>query len=184
MRVKRAALPVALLFVAILLSSSAQTNDREKAANPLSILAWLVGDWHAVSESKAGSKHSLKTGSRFRSELAGRMMTLTMSHAEHSIMNGMFAYDGAKKAVVFLYVVSNPEDTMSEDNGTLVAGVVKTEQESLLLDGTATRPDGATGHVQTRVERIDANHYRWDVYADYPGERLQKLNEIVFARGL
>ncbi len=175
---------LAQLFMAVSISLNGQKTERVPIPSSLGAMAWLVGDWHAVSQSAEGLQNPLKASSRFRSELGGRMMTLTMSQAGRDFMSGMFAYDGAKKAVVFWYVVTDLKDAESEESGTLATGNVKIEQDSSLLDYSATRLDGATGHLQTRIQRMDADHYRWGVYADYPGEGIQKLNEIVFARGL
>lgn len=171
-----------LLAVVYADTAAAKAAQPKAATSQMDSIGWLNGDWTSQVKSIGNGKPAPEVVSHFRSMLGGRVMSISMTADGNEFMQGMFAYDGAKKAIAFWYVVSGRSEEDDADGGTLAAGTIKSEQGSLVMDFTGTRLTGEVGHFQTRIERIGTRSYCWRVYADYPGEGLQKLNDIVFTR--
>jgi hypothetical protein len=112
----------------------------------------MAGNWAAEAK-QPGAAVSSKILSRFTPQLDGRTMTIETSFAGRAVYQGMFGYDPAQKAIAFWYVTPDGES---------IRGTVDPKESSdPLFDFHMTLANGVDLHFQTKIHRVDADHYTW-----------------------
>jgi hypothetical protein len=85
---------------------------------------------------------------------------------------GFFAYDAAKKVILFSYP--------SADGG-LANGTVEGKDGSLIWDFQMTESDGSVGHYQVHTVQNGPDDYTWSLFASQK-DAWVKLFEIHYHR--
>jgi hypothetical protein len=132
-----------------------QQND------PMATIAWLAGDWEA--ERPGASTATTKVAYHFHTILGGKAMSV----------DGMIGYDPARKSVAVWYLTATGEST----SGTMTPGDAGPQ-----FDLTVTSLEGKSSHLQLHIVHVDADHYRWEIYADPKGTGMSKLLETSYRR--
>jgi hypothetical protein len=162
------------------LSASAQVptppsqSQQTAVASPLAPIAWMSGTWAAEAK-QPGSEKSAKILSRFTPQLDGRTMSIEASFDGKAVYQGMFAYDPALKAIAFWYVTPDGES---------IRGTADTkEPDDPLFDFRMTLANGVELHFQTKVHRVDTDHYSWTLFTTSSGGATwQKLFAVDYHR--
>jgi hypothetical protein len=164
-------LTVALaLFLALVGRSQAQNPNQ---ADPMSSIAWLAGDWEAEPKGAAASSSNTRVAYHFHPVLGGRELTLEATFNGMGRFQGMIGYDPARRSVAVWYITTTGESS---------AGLMTPEDGYSLFDINVTSLEGKTTHLQVRIVHVDADHYRWEIYADPKGTGMAKLFETSYRR--
>ena len=170
---------IGITVISLALSAFAQTpvaplpSQQMAATSPLAPIAWMSGTWAAEAK-QPGSEKSLKILSLFAPQLDGRTMTIETSFDGKPAYQGMFAYDPALKAIAFWYVTSDGES---------IRGTVDSKETAdPLFDFRMTLTNGVDLHFQTKIHRLDADHYSWTLFTTTGGATWQKLFAVDYHR--
>jgi hypothetical protein len=142
------------LSLVIPLGSSAQAATTA-TADPLAPISWMVGTWKAQVKSPDGAK-TVPVDLHIESVLGGKALGFTTSFNGAPTYQGLFAYDAAKKAIVFWYPSAD---------GELTVGTVTPKDDYLLLDFQVTDSNGAATHFQSHMKRAGPDDYDWTLYS-------------------
>ena len=141
------------------------------AADPLAPIAWLAGGvWHGEVQGPDGKTTKIET--RVARVLNGKALSFNSSFNGVMQYEGFFAYDAAKKAIVFTYP--------SADGG-LAKGVVTSKDGSLLWDFDMTEANGSVNHFQVHTVQDGSDDYTWALFALRKDDWV-KLFEIHYHR--
>lgn len=163
-----------MAFALMLMAARGWGQDAAAApADPMALVAWMAGNWTAQASEPGSSKPPSKIESHYLPVLGGKGMSIDTSFEGKPEYHGMFGYDGARKAVAFWYVTAGSES---------VAGTVMPGTGYLLLDFMLTKADGEAHHLQTHITQVDADHYKWELYADPQGTGFVKLFDLMYSR--
>jgi len=163
-------LAVLMLLVAAQMSAQSAPAPRT-AADPLAPVAWMAGGtWHG--EAKGPSGKLTKIDTRIERELSGKAFNFSTDFDGVQQYQGFFAYDAAKKAIVFSY---------PNADGSLTVGTVVPDQDSLVWDFRMTEATGSVEHYQVHVHQDGADDYTWALFAPQ-GDSWSKLFEIHYHR--
>lgn len=125
------------------------------AVDPLAPIAWMApGTWHGEVNGPSGKPTRIDT--RIERELAGRAFTFSTKFDGVEQYQGFFAYDAAKKAIVFSYP--------SADGG-IASGTVAQDGDSQVWDFSMTEATGSVGHFQVRTHQTAPDDYTWALFA-------------------
>ena len=144
---------------------AAQQNDG------MASIAWLAGDWEA--ERPGASTATTKVAYHFHTILGGKAMSIETTFNGNPRFEGMIGYDPARKSVAVWYLTATGEST---------SGTMTPTDGAALFDLTVTSLEGKSSHLQVHVVHVDADHYRWEIYADPKGTGMSKLLETSYHR--
>ena len=137
------------------------------AADPLAPIGWMAGGtWHG--EVKGPNGKLTKIDTRIERELGGKAFTFSTKFDEVLQYQGFFAYDAAKKAIVFSYPSAD---------GSLADGSVVPNGDMLVWDFHMTEASGAVEPYQVHVHQDGADDYTWALFAPQK-DTWAKLFEI------
>jgi len=156
-------------LVAFALASSlgAQTATPPVASDSLAPIAWLAG---GVVRGADGKTTKIET--HIERMLNGKALSFSSSFDGVMQYQGFFAYDAAKKAVLFSYP--------SADGG-LANGTVESRDGLLLWDFQMTESNGSVGHYQVHTVQSGADDYTWSLFASQK-DAWVKLFDIHYHR--
>ena len=141
------------------------------AVDPLAPIAWMAGGtWHG--EVKGPSGKLTKIDTRVEPELSDKAFSFSTRFDGVLQYQGFFAYDAAKKTIVFSYP--------SADGG-LASGSVEANGDSLIWDFHMTEATGSVEHYQVHVHQDGADEYTWALFAPQ-GDSWSKLFEVHYHR--
>lgn len=165
---------VATLTLTAQTPASPQVPQAAEAVSPLAPIAWMAGSWAAEAK-QPGAQNPSKIFTRFTPQLDGRTMSIETSFDGKPMYQGMFAYDPALKAIAFWYVTPDGES---------IRGTVDTKEAGdPLFDFRMTLNNGVELHFQTRVHRVDADHYTWTLFStSNKGTTWDKLFAVDYHR--
>jgi hypothetical protein len=143
----------------------AQSNDA------MASIAWLAGDWEA--ERPPATTATTKVAYHFHSILGGKALSIETTFNGNPRFDGLIAYDPARKTVALWYVTATGEST---------TGTMTPQDGAALFDLTVTSLEGKSTHLQVHIVHVDADHYRWEIYADPKGTGMSKLLETSYHR--
>ncbi|MDE1177259.1 MAG: hypothetical protein PW789_11745 [Edaphobacter sp.] len=150
-----------------------QTSQNAETPSPLESIAWMAGSWVADAKPPGNGKAS-RVLTRFTPQLDGRMMAMETSVDGQPVYAGMYAYDPAKKTITFWYVTPSGES---------IRGTVMPHADDQLYDIVMTLVNGIELHFQTKVHRIDMDHYTWALFTTInKGATWDKLFEVEYHR--
>jgi hypothetical protein len=136
-------------------------------------IAWLAGDWEAEPKAPVANAATSKVAYHFHPILGGTAMSVETTFNGSGRFQGMIGYDPARKSVAVWYLTATGDSTtgtMSPGDGFAQFDLVVTS-----LEGKSTR-------LQLHIVHVDADHYRWEIYADPHGTGMTKLVETAFRR--
>ena len=149
----------------------AQTASAPTAADPLTPIAWMAGGtWHGEVNGPNGKPTHIET--RIERELGGKAFNFSTKFDGVLQYQGFFAYDAAKKSIVFAY---------PSGDGAIAEGTVTQNSDVLLWDFHMTEASGAVEHFQVQVHRDSADDYTWSLYASQ-NDAWAKLFEVHYHR--
>ena len=143
------------------------------AADSMASIAWLAGDWEADSKTAAVNTTTPKVAYHFHPILGGTALSIETTFNAAVRLQGLIAYDPARKSVVVWYLTASGDSTI----GTMSPG-----DGFALFDLTVTSPEGKSTHLQLHIVHLDADHYHWEIYADAKGTGMTKLVDTAFHR--
>jgi hypothetical protein len=153
------------------ISLGAQTIAPPAAPDPLAPIAWLAGGvWRGVVQGADGKTTKIET--HVEPMLNGKALSFSSSFNGVMQYQGFFAYDAAKKAILFSYP--------SADGG-LANGTVESRGGSLIWDFQMTESNGTVGHYQVHTVQNGADDYTWSLFASQK-DAWVKLFEIHYHR--
>jgi hypothetical protein len=162
---------VTLVLAVSFMGLGAQTVPSPAAPDPLAPVVWMAGGvWHGEVQGPDGKTTKIET--RVERELDGKALSFTSSFDGVMQYQGFFAYDAAKKAIVFSYP--------SADGG-LTNGTVTSEDGSLLWDFQMTEASGSVNRFQVHTVQTGSDDYTWALYA-LKKDAWAKLFEIHYHR--
>jgi hypothetical protein len=162
---------IALVLVMSSMGVGAQTVPVPAAADPLTPVAWMAGGvWHGEVQGPDGKTTKIET--RVQRELNGKALSFSSSFDGVMQYSGFFAYDAAKKSIVFSYP--------SADGG-LANGTVASKDSSLLWDFQMTEANGSVSHFQVHTVQTGVDDYTWALFASKK-DAWVKLFEIHYHR--
>jgi hypothetical protein len=161
---------LSLLLAAV--QMSAQTAPAaQPPADPLAPIAWMAGGtWHGDVTGPNGKPTKIDT--RIERELSGKAFTFGTKFDGVQQYQGFFAYDAAKKSIIFSYP--------SADGG-IASGTVAQTGDSQVWDFTLTEATGSVGHYQVHTHQTSADDYTWALFQPQ-GDSWAKLFEIHYHR--
>ena len=137
------------------ISLGAQTTTPSAASDPLAPIAWLAGGgWRGVARNADGKTTKIET--HVERILNGKTLGINSSFDCVMLYQGFFAYDAAKKTIVFSYPSAN---------GGLVNGTVASMGGSLRWDFQVTESNGSVSHYQVHTIHDGADDYTWALFA-------------------
>ena len=143
----------------------------QPAVDPLAPIAWMAGGtWHG--EVKGPNGKLTKIDTQVERELSGKAFSFGTKFDGVQQYQGFFAYDAAKKAIVFSYPSAD---------GSLATGSVEENGDSLIWDFRMTEATGSVEHFQVHVHQDGADDYTWALFAPQ-GDSWSKLFEIHYHR--
>lgn len=141
------------------------------AADPLAPIAWMAGGtWHGAVTGPDGKLTKIDT--RIERELGGKAFNFSTSFDGVLQYQGFFAYDAAKKVIVFAYPSAD---------GSLAEGTVAQNGDVLVWDFRMTEASGAVQHYQVHVHQDGKDDYTWTLFASQ-NDAWAKLFEIHYHR--
>lgn len=144
---------------------------RSPAADQLAPIAWMAGGtWHGEVNGPDGKPTKIDT--RIERELNGKAFNFSTRFDGVLQYQGYFAYDAAKKSIVFSYP--------SADGG-IASGSVTQAGDSQLWDFSMTEATGSVGHYQVHTHQTGADDYTWALFAPQ-GDSWAKLFEVHYHR--
>jgi hypothetical protein len=162
---------VTLVLALISMGLEAQTVVGSAASDPLAPVSWMAGGvWHGEVQGPNGKATKIET--RVERELSGRALSFSSSFDGVMQYSGFFAYDAAKKAIVFSYP--------SADGG-LANGTVASKGGSLLWDFQMTEASGSVSHFQVHTVQTGSDDYTWALFL-LKNDAWEKLFEIHYHR--
>jgi hypothetical protein len=163
---------LALLMLLVAGQISAQSAPApQPAADPLAPISWMAGGtWHGEVNGPDGKLTKIDT--RVERELNNRAFTFSTRFDGVLQYQGFFAYDAAKKSIVFSYP--------SADGG-IASGSVTQAGDSQVWDFTMTEATGSVGHFQVRTHQTGADEYTWALFAPQ-GDSWTRLLEVHYHR--
>jgi hypothetical protein len=161
-----------LFFLLVTLPMAAQGGPAaQPPADQLAPVAWMAGGtWHGEVTGPNGKPTKIDT--RIERELSGKAFTFGTKFDGVQQYQGFFAYDAAKKSIVFSYP--------SADGG-IASGTVAQTGDSQVWDFTMTEATGFVGHYQVHTHQTSADDYTWALFAPQ-GDSWAKLFEIHYHR--
>jgi hypothetical protein len=161
----------ALLLIAAAPMLGQGSAGPSAAADPLAPIAWMAGGvWHGEANGPGGKPTRIDT--RIERELGGKAFSFSTSFDGVQQYQGFFAYDAAKKTIVFSYPSSD---------GSLAEGTVVPSGDALLWDFHMTEASGSVEHYQVHVHQDGADDYTWALFAQQ-NNAWAKLFEIHYHR--
>jgi hypothetical protein len=158
----------ALLLVAGSMSLGAQTAA---PLDPLASVAWMAGGvWHGEVRGPDGKTSKIET--KVVWELNGRALSFSSSFDGVMQYSGFYAYDAAKKSVIFSYP--------SADGG-LANGTVEQRAGFQLWDLQLTESNGSVKHFQVHTHQDGPDDYTWALFSPQKDSWVQ-LFEIHYHR--
>jgi hypothetical protein len=159
-------------FVALLITGSLSAQSAPApTADPLAPIAWMAGGtWHGEVTGPDGKLTKIET--RVERELGGKAFSFNTNFDGIPRYQGFFAYDAAKKTIVFSYPSAD---------GSLAEGSVAQTDDMLLWDFRMTEASGAVERYQVHVHRDGADDYTWTLFAPQ-NDSWAKLFEVHYHR--
>jgi hypothetical protein len=149
----------------------AQAVPATPAADPLAPIAWMAGGtWHGEVNSPTGKLTKIDT--RIERELNGKAFNFITKFDSVTQYQGFFAFDAAKKSIVFSYPSAD---------GSITAGTVEQKSNSLIWDFLMTEASGTIDHFQVHLHQDGADDYTWALFAPQ-ADSWSKLFEIQYHR--
>jgi hypothetical protein len=162
---------ITLVLAVSFMGSGAQTVPSPAAPDPLAPVVWMAGGvWHGEVQGPDGK--TTKIENRVERELDGKALSFTSSFDGVMQYQGFFAYDAAKKAIVFSYP--------SADGG-LANGTVTSKDGLLLWDFQMTEANGSVSRFQVHTVQTGSDDYTWALFA-LKKDAWVKLFEIHYHR--
>jgi hypothetical protein len=160
------------LLALVLMAGAAGLGAQTVApSDPLAPISWMGGGvWHGEVHGPNGKLTKIET--RVERELNGKAFSFSSDFDGVTQYRGYFAYDAAKKAIVFSYP--------SADGG-IATGTVERKDGSLLWDLQATEANGSLSHYQVHTHQDGADDYTWALFAPQK-DAWVKLFEIHYHR--
>ena len=147
-----------LATLAVSTQVTAQTPMHPSAlsptADPLAPIIWMTGSWRAETPT-SGEGHAITIEQRISSILGGKAVAFSTTFDGVQRYQGLFAYDAARKAIVFWYPSAS---------GELTTGTVSPQDGYLLLEFQVTDNEGATTPFQVHIKPAGADGYNWTLY--------------------
>jgi hypothetical protein len=161
MRTLAARLSFALLFAVLFaVTATLAISQTATAADPLAPVAWLVGGtWKAEVPNPNGGA-ARKIEQRMERTLGGKAVRFVTKFDGVVEYEGFFAYDAAKKQVVFAYPSAS---------GDVTTGIVAAAPEGLLMDFTISDAQATATHYQVHVKKSGPDDYTWALFASADG---------------
>jgi hypothetical protein len=128
------------------------------------------GTWHGDVTGPNGKPTKIDT--RIDRELGGKALNFSTSFDGVQQYQGYFAYDTAKKSIVFSYP--------SADGG-IASGTVAQTGDSQVWDFTMTEATGSIGHYQVHTHQTGPDDYTWALFQPQ-GDSWMKLFEVHYHR--
>jgi hypothetical protein len=149
----------------------AQASPVPPVADPLAPIAWMAGGiWHGEVNGPTGKLTRIDT--RIERELGNKAFTFSTKFDGVEQYRGFFAWDAAKKTIVFSYP--------SADGG-LASGTVTQDGGSQVWDFTLTEATGTVGHYQVHTNQTGADDYIWALFQPH-ADSWTKLFEVHYHR--
>ena len=164
---------IAAMLLVLAMGQSRAQGGTPPQADPMASIAWLAGDWEAEPKGAAANSSNTKVAYHFRPALNGKELSVEATFNGVGRFQGMIGYDPARKSVAVWYLTTTGEST----TGTMTA-----EDGYALFDVAVTSLEGKSTHLQVRIVHVDADHYRWEIYADPRGTGMAKLFETSYRR--
>jgi hypothetical protein len=163
---------LSLFILLVTLPMGAQGGSAPAAAaDPLAPIAWMAGGtWHGEVTGPNGKPTKIDT--RIERELSGKAFTFGTKFDGVQQYQGFFAYDAAKKSIVFSYP--------SADGG-IASGTVAQTGDSQVWDFTMTEAIGSIGRYQVHTHQTGPDDYTWALFQPQ-GDSWAKLFEIHYHR--
>jgi hypothetical protein len=161
-----------LMVAMMLLASAGRAFGQAPASDPMAPIAWIAGDWEAEAKGPA-SAATTRVVNHYHAVLGGKALELETTFNGNERYRGMSGYDPARKTVGFWYLMTTGEST---------AGTMTGEDGYALFDFNVTSLEGKSSHLQVHIVHVDADHYRWEMYANPRGAGMSKLFEIAYKR--
>jgi hypothetical protein len=162
---------VALLLVAGSVGLSAQTAATPAPSDPLAPVTWMAGGvWRGEVRGPDGKTTKIET--RVVRELNGKALSFSSSFDGVMQYLGFYAYDAARKAIVFSYP--------SADGG-LANGTVEQKDGYQSWDFQLTESNGSVKHFQVHTHQDGPNDYTWALFSPQK-DTWVKLFEIHYHR--
>lgn len=148
-------------------------GQASSVADPLAPVAWLAGGtWKAEVPNPSGGA-STKIEQRLERTLGGKAIRFTTKFNGVEQYEGFFAYDAAKKQIVFAYPSASGDVT----TGTVAADA----GGELVMDFTISNADGTREVYQVHMKKADADDYTWSLFAN-AGGKLTPMFEVKYHR--
>ena len=164
------ALAAGLLFA---ISTTVAMGQAGSPADPLAPVAWLAGGtWKAEVPNPAGGANT-KIEQRMERTLGGKAIRFSTKFNGVEQYQGFFAYDAAKKQIVFAYP--------SADGGVTMGTASEAPGGEVVMDFTISNADGTSDVYQVRMKKADADDYTWSLFAN-AGGRLTPMFEVKYHR--
>ncbi len=161
-----------LAWIALLLAGRC-AGQTPAAADPLAPIAWMAGDWEAEAKPGTPNSATIQVVNHYQTILNGRALSMETTFNGAERYRGMIGYDPARKAVTFWYLMTTGEST---------SGTVTPMDGYAMFDFMVTSAAGKSTHAQVHITRLDADHYRWEFFADPRGAGMAKLFDIRYRR--
>jgi hypothetical protein len=162
---------VALVLAVGSIATAAQTAVTPISSDPMAPVAWMAGGvWRGEVKGPDGKTTRIET--RIERDLNGKAFSFSSSFDGVTQYRGFYAYDAAKKAIVFSYP--------SADGG-LANGTVEPKDGSLLWDFSMAESNGSVNHFQVHTHQDGADDYTWALFASRK-DAWVKLFEIHYHR--
>jgi hypothetical protein len=146
---------LALMLAVSSIGLGAQTATVPAASDPLAPVAWMAGGvWRGEVRGPDGKTTKIET--RVERELNGKALSFSSSFDGVMQYRGFYAYDAAKKTIVFSYP--------SADGG-LANGSVEQKGDALVWEFNMTESNGSVSRYQVSTLQQGADDYTWTLFA-------------------
>jgi Protein of unknown function (DUF1579) len=148
-----------------------QAAPAAPAGDPIFPIRWMTGTWTSQVMPPNAQK-AMTVEQKFTMVLNGRVLAFTTSFDGTMQYQGLFAYDAAKKCVVFWYPSAD---------GELTRGTLTPQQDSLLLDFEVTDASGKVTPYQVRIHQTGGDGYDWTLF-NKDGSGWKQLTALHYKR--
>jgi hypothetical protein len=163
-------LAAGLLFAMSAMAAIGQANP---AADPLAPVAWLAGGtWKAEVPSPNGGANT-KIEQRVERVLGGKAIRFATTFNGVEQYEGFFAWDAAKKQIVFSYPSAAGDVTTGVATEAPAGGVV--------MDFSIDTADGTAAKYEVRIRKVGPDDYTWSLFAS-SGATWAPMFEVKYHR--
>lgn len=157
----------------LLILSSSFATAQAAPPDPLAPIAWLVGGtWKAESPNPKGGSDT-KIEQRMEWILGGKAIEFVTKFDGITQYEGFFAYDAAKKQIVFAYPSASGDVT----NGTAAA-----TPDGIVMNFTISDVSGTATQYQVKAKKAGANDYMWTLFAAGTNNGWTPLFQVKYHR--